>query len=128
MIGERNSEVAAMALRLVERDPQQHGCLAEHQQATSRLDREGFWWRPTWQALLCGARPPENVVGEPGEWRHGWHFCASSISDTHFRERSILSARAAAGQAHLRSTGVHDPSSPVPGSLVGETAVATTCL
>ena len=103
MIGERNPEIAAMALRSVEGEPPQQGCLAELQQATSRLDREGFWWRPTWQALLGGARPPENIVGEPGEWRHGWQYWASSVSDTHFRKRSILSVRAAAGQAHLRS-------------------------
>ena len=73
IIGERNPEIATMALRSVEGEPPQQGCLAELQQATSRLDREGFWWRPTWQALFGGARPPENIVGEPSEWRHGWH-------------------------------------------------------
>ena len=66
----------------------EHSTVAEREQ-----DREGFWWRPSWQAL-------------PGEWQHGWQFWASAVSDTHFRERSILSVRAAAGQAHLRSHSV----------------------
>ena len=87
MIGERNPEIAAMALRSVEGEPPQQGCLADLQQATFRLDRERFWWRPTWQALLGGGEHP---------WR-------ASVVDTHFKKRSILSFRAAAGQAHLHS-------------------------
>ena len=46
MIGERNPEIAAMALRSVEGEPPQQGCLTELQQPTSRLDREGFGGGP----------------------------------------------------------------------------------
>ena len=48
-------------------------------------------------------RPPTNTSSEPGEWIHGWQHWASSISDTFFRKSSLLSSRAAASRAHLRS-------------------------
>ena len=50
--------------------------------APPRLDREGFWWRPSWLELREGKRPPENTTGEPGEWQHGWQYWASSVSDS----------------------------------------------
>ena len=72
MEGQRNPEVADMVMRTVsQREPSREGCLAELHQAGARLDREGFWLRSTWQALRDGARPEENVVGEPDEWQHG---------------------------------------------------------
>ena len=71
--------------------------------ASTRLDREGFWWRPSWQELRDGKRPPENTTGEPGEWQHGWQYWASSVSDSHFRKTTMLSVRSAASRAHLRS-------------------------
>ena len=43
--------------------------------ASSQLDREGFWWRPE---LRHGKRSPER----PGEWKHGWQYWASSVSDS----------------------------------------------
>ena len=58
MVGKRNPEVADMVVRTLSQRKQQHaGCLAKLHQATARLDREGLWWRPTWQALRDGARP-----------------------------------------------------------------------
>ena len=36
-------------------------CLAELRSASERLDREGFWWRPTWQDLREEQRPPETA-------------------------------------------------------------------
>ena len=57
MVGKRNPEVADMVVRTLSQRKQQHaGCLAKLHQATARLDREGLWWRPTWQALRDGAR------------------------------------------------------------------------
>ena len=50
--------------------------------ASARLDREGFWWRPSWPELREGKRPPENTTGEPGEWQHGWQYWESSVSDS----------------------------------------------
>ena len=65
MVGQRNPEVADMVVRTVsQREPPREGCLAELQ-AGARLDREGFWWRPTWQALRDGARPEEYVWVNP---------------------------------------------------------------
>ena len=78
-------------------------CVAELKQATDRLDKEGFWWRPSWSALRDGKRPPEITARDPGEWPHGWQYWASSISDSHFQKCSLLSGRAAAHRAHLRS-------------------------
>ena len=66
-------------------------CLAELRSASERLDREGFWWRPTWQDLREGQRPPETVEGgDPGEWRHGWQYWSSSVSNAHYRETTML--------------------------------------
>ena len=76
---------------------------AEVLDASTRLDREGFWWRPSWQELRDGTRPPENTTGEPGEWQHGWQYWASSVSDSNFRKTTMLSVRSAASRAHLRS-------------------------
>ena len=41
--------------------------------------------------------------GEPGEWQHGWQYWSSSVSDAHFRERTMLAGRTAARRAHLHS-------------------------
>ena len=40
---------------------------------------------------------------EPGEWQHGWQYCASSSDECHYRETVVLAQSAAADQAHLRS-------------------------
>ena len=86
-----------------QREPPHAGGLAALHQAAARLDREGFWWGPTRQALRAGARPQENVVGEPGGWQHGRQYWAFSVSDTFFRETTMLSVPPAAGLAHLSS-------------------------
>ena len=119
-----------------QREQRHQGCLTELHQAGARLDRERFWWRPSWQALRDGARPEEHVVGEPGEWQHGWQYWASSISDSYFRKTSLLPVR----PAHLRSHSGPNagaalacaPTAPeytisslVPGDRVAEAPVAT---
>ena len=35
--------------------------MAELRMATEQLDREGFWWRPSWSELLEGRRPEEHT-------------------------------------------------------------------
>ena len=76
MISQRNRGVANLVVRTMEGELPcpQGGCLAEVLDASTRLDREGFWWRPSWQELRDGKRPPENTTGEPGEWQHGWQY------------------------------------------------------
>ena len=107
MISDRNPAVADMVVHTLAlgahgRDADA-GCLVELHDAAARFDREGFWWRPSWNDLRHGKRPPVNTSSEPDEWQHGWQFWASSVSDTHFRKRSILSCCTAASRAHLRS-------------------------
>ena len=82
------------------------GCLGELQEASRRLDREGFWWRPSWPELLHGKRPPESRTGESGEWQHGWQHWASS--NAFFRKTQILSVRSATCRAHFRSHSGHN--------------------
>ena len=78
-------------------------CLADFRRATNRLDRDGFWWRPSWANLRAGHRPPDIDQGEPGEWRHGWQYWSSSVSDSHHRKLTMLLGRTAARRAHIRS-------------------------
>ena len=108
MINERNPAIAEHVEHTMTHEAHREGCLAELHNASGRLDREGFWWRPTWSELRHGKRPPDSVSSEPGEWQHGWQFWASSVSDTHFRKNSVLPRCTAARQAHLRSHSGHN--------------------
>ena len=105
MISKRNPVVADKVVAvMVQEAPPVEECLAELRAASERLDREGFWWRPTWQDLREGQRPPESSeVGDPGEWRHGRQFWSSSVSDSFFRKEVMLHNQTAARRAHLRS-------------------------
>ena len=96
MVDQRLPEVAN---RVVNRlaDEESAGSLGELRGAASQLDRHGFVGRPDWHALRSGARP------EPGEWLHGWQYCASSSSEHHYRRNMVLDQSCAAGKAHLRS-------------------------
>ena len=81
-------------------------CLAELRSASERLDRKGFWWRPTWHDLREGQRPPETPeISDPGEWRHGWQYWSSSVSDSHFRKEAMLHSQTAARRAHRSHSG-----------------------
>ena len=103
MIRDRTPEVAELVEhRLTAEDPQ-NGCLEELRAAAAHLDRQGFWWRPSWTELREGKRPPQHNARDPGEWPHGWQYWASSTTDTHFRRISMLTGRAASFRAHLRS-------------------------
>ena len=102
MIQQRTPAVANTVIEGLQQETDAIGCIGELRESAARLDREGFWWRPAWRALSDGQRPPESS-GEPGEWPHGWQYWASSVSDSHFREVSLLSSQTAARRAHLRS-------------------------
>ena len=102
MIRDRTPEVAELVEQsLMAKDPQ-NGCLEELRAAAAHLDRQGFWWRPSWTELREG-KPPQHDARDPGEWPHGWQYWASSVTDTHFRRISMLTGRAASFRAHLRS-------------------------
>ena len=94
MINQRNPSVADMVVARLSGDGLLAGCLAELHEAGGPLEREGFWWKPSWSDLQGGARPTR---------QHGWQYWSSSVSDAHFRERTMLAGRTAARRAHLRS-------------------------
>ena len=75
MIHQRTLAVAELVVEAVcQEERPGASCLGELQDAAARLEREGFWWRPSWEALRGGERPPLIDAGEPGEWPHGWQF------------------------------------------------------
>ena len=97
-------------------------CLQQAEAAGNLLENEGWAERPSWPALLAGARPTagraaavENTVdggeelsgvgesAEPGEWKHGWQYSACSIRETRFREHTLLPVLPPDCQAILRS-------------------------
>ena len=70
MIAQRNPAVAEMVVQSMSDDTNPgEGSLAELKMATDRLDRQGFWWRPSWSELQEGRRPETHTDGEPGEWQ-----------------------------------------------------------
>ena len=137
MIAQRLPTVAAQVLANLADDQEAVGCLAELEEATRRLDHEGFVSRPGWTDLRDGARPPQVQSSEPGEWQHGWQYHTSSSSEHHYREIVVLAQSSAADQAHLRCQfrltrlpfwlRVPDTSGDVPGADFGEIAPSTPC-
>ena len=103
MISQRTPDVAHDVLRRLSLEEPIGGCLGEVRDASSELDRKGFWWRPSWPELHEGKRPPKTEIREPGEWPHGWQYWASSVLDTSFRKNSMLTGRPPSRQAHLRT-------------------------
>ena len=71
---------------------------------TDMLKREGFPKMPAWSDLRQGARPePIGAQAEPGEWQHGWQYCAASTREHHFRTHAVLSSLEPVDRAILRS-------------------------
>ena len=103
MISQRTPEVAAQVVQKLESQEFQHGCLGELQAASTFLERQGFWWRPSGTVLFHGKRQPEREARDPGEWPHGLQYWASSILGSKFRGMSMLSGRTATCQSHTRS-------------------------
>ena len=72
MIHQRTPAVAELVVEVVSQEERPGAsCLGELQDAAVQLECEGFWWRPSWEALR-GERPPLIDVGESGERPHGW--------------------------------------------------------
>ena len=85
---------------------QQHtaGCLGEAARAAHALHGKGFTACPTWTMVARGERPETPLDAEPGEWRHGWQYLASSHIETHFREQRCLASMRPRAKAMLRSS------------------------
>ena len=108
MIAKRNPEVASEVVHKLSQEQPLEACLLELHTASSTLDRQGFYWRPSWVDVHDGKRPPQWSVRDPGEWPHGWQYSASSILDSRVRKLSMLAGCSAARQAHLRSHSRHN--------------------
>ena len=58
----------------------------------------------SWREVFQGARPPEtDQRAEPGEFRHGWQYHATSRRETYYREAVVMPRRDRPSQALLRS-------------------------
>ena len=51
--------------------------------------------------VRAGSRPETHAEGQPGEWRHGWQYWSSSVSDSYFRKGTMLSGRCSTGAPSL---------------------------
>ena len=91
------------AAELAERRPRRD-CFKEVVQATQRLSAEGFE-PPLWEELAAGRKPPNPEPGDvdPGEWRHGWQYFASSAREAYHLDNRVLPHCTRAEQALLRS-------------------------
>ena len=94
MIQERLPQVGRNVVDRLDGVHEAEGCI----KVTVELDRQGFVGRPAWVELELGARPPPANV-----WAHGWPYFASSVSEYHFRETTVLRQSCPSHQAHLRS-------------------------
>ena len=139
MIRERTPQVAEMVVHAMVGE-QQTGCLGELQEASRRLDREGFWWRPSWPELLMADRRRTQPGSQEsqGEWQHGWQYWAFrhvlqedpdtvSPSSHLSRTSSVPLWTQCWSSARLRSHGtrVRDSPSPVPDHAFGKAPVAS---
>ena len=64
-------------------------CLRHAEDAGQTCEAAGFSWRPSWDALANGHRPPQPEPNELelGEWAHGWQYHASSALEQTSYER-----------------------------------------
>ena len=111
MMDSRCPRLAQTLCRALEEGNSAASSLREAAEARRKLVREGFAECPTWEELRQGARPPQTEATELGEVSHGWQYCASSTTETYYRE-NVLTARL--GRAH--SALLHSQS----GSCAGE--------
>ena len=103
MIHQRLPDVAHTIVQSLDGPREVGGCLGDLRAVTTVLDQQGFIGRPSWAELRGGCRPPPANFIELGEWAHGWQFCASSVSEHHFRKTAVLAQPCPSHQAHLRS-------------------------
>ena len=79
-------------------------CLQEVLGAGRLLQAEGFE-QPSWPALAEGARPEQPNPSEldPGEWRHGWQYFASTAREVYHLEHKVKPRCSEAELSLLRS-------------------------
>ena len=79
-------------------------CLTEVLSSAQTLQREGFV-PPGYVALAEGAKPegPAQEEVDPGEWRHGWQYHASTIRGEFHLKNRVEPASNKAEQALLKS-------------------------
>ena len=104
MLRQRSPRVAAGLLRRLEdEDVQGIQCFEDLAAARAAIVAEGFDACPTWREIWDGARPKPPVDAEPGEWRHGWQFHASSAREKWHRQHQVRPMLDAAGAVLLDS-------------------------
>ena len=98
MIHQRTPAVAESVVTALGQEEQFGGCVGELQEAAERLDHEGFWWRPSWEALRRGERPTSDERWRT--WRVDTRLAVLGI--IHFRH---LLSESPAVKPYCRSSG-----------------------
>ena len=101
---QRFPEKAAEYVTVLDTGLEDRQCFTEVLAAAQLLHREGFQ-PPTYRDLADGAKPPNPDPSkvDPGEWRHGWQYFASSAREEHHRRLQVLPRLTRPEQALLRS-------------------------
>ena len=77
-------------------------CLREVQNSRANLQQAGIAL-PSWQDIWDGIQPEQATNPEPGEWRHGWQYVASSELEKHFRRTQVEPSLSEDSMSLLRS-------------------------
>ena len=101
---ERFPHKAAEYVAVLETQLQDRNCLTEVLEAARTLSNEGFKL-PTYVDLAERAKPaaPDPQELDPGEWRHGWQYHASSAREADHRRNRVLPRLTTPERALLRS-------------------------
>ena len=101
---ERFPEKAADLVAELEYECEDRECLREVLRGARLLKREGFQ-HPSWIAVAEGERPPQPDPKEldPGEWRHGWQYFASTAREEHHLKERVRPHSTQAEKTLLRS-------------------------
>ena len=103
MMKERNPDLADGFLRQLAGEEPVVAALQAAREAEREVRAAGYTQCPTWDEVWQGRRPEHNTEAEPGEWRHGWQYFAASQLENKYRESAVLTRRASAPNALLRS-------------------------
>ena len=103
MMKTRNPELAEDLLRQLRREEETVAAVAQALEAEQQVRDAGYRECPSWDELWAGKRPEQVTETEPGEWKHGWQYFAASRFDNQHRESAVLTRRASAANALLRS-------------------------
>ena len=94
----------AVLQRLLGNDVFPAACLEEVRQCAQDLRDSGVVL-PSWEDIWNGQKPqpPDEDDHEPGQWKHGWQYYASTQIETHFRGSVVLPSMSATARSLLRS-------------------------